>query len=140
MLFHGFFVALISEQLPCRSAEVKIFSVFLCQRCREVWGEILVKFSVLRFPGFGVCDGKFHQNFTSKTARKTENFTQHSLCWGAALTHLCEFYAYSPWKSLLESETGGILFREYCFGEKNSLKLGEFCEELGEFAFTQIIG
>ena len=35
----------------------------------------------------------------------------------------------------------GILFREYCFGEENSLsltefcgKLGEFCEKLGEFA------
>ena len=26
----------ISEQLPCRSAEVKFFSVFLCQRCREI--------------------------------------------------------------------------------------------------------
>ena len=40
-------------------------------------------------------------------------------------------------------ETGGILFREYCFGEENSLsltefwgELGEFCEKLGEFAFT----
>ena len=34
-----------------------------------------------------------------------------------------------------------MLFREYCFGEENSLsltefwgKLGEFCEKLGEFA------
>ena len=45
----------ISEQLPCRSAEVKIFSVFLCQRCRE----ILVKFSVLRFPGFGCATEHF---------------------------------------------------------------------------------
>ena len=44
--------------------------------------------------------------------------------------------------------TGGILFREYCLGEENSLsltefwgKLGEFWEKLGEFAFfTQIIG
>ena len=40
-------------------------------------------------------------------------------------------------------ETGRILFREYCFGEENSLsltefygKLGEFCEELGEFALA----
>ena len=49
-----------SEQLPCRSAEVKIFSVFLCQRCREIWREILVKFSVLRFPGFGCA----RENFT----------------------------------------------------------------------------
>ena len=38
---------------------------------------------------------------------------------------------------------GGILFREHCFGEENSLsitefwgELGEFCEKLGEFAFT----
>ena len=69
----------ISGQLPCRSAEVKIFSVFLCQRCREIRREILVKFSVLRFPGFGcanrkispkfhvengVKNGKFHANFT----------------------------------------------------------------------------
>ena len=41
-------------------------------------------------------------------------------------------------------ETGGILFREYCFGEENSLsltefygKLGECCEKLGEFALAQ---
>ena len=70
-----------SEQPPCRSAEVKFFSVFLCRRCREIWREILVKFSVLRFPGFGcatenftkmsrqkrgggVKNGKFHANFT----------------------------------------------------------------------------
>ena len=44
----------MSGQLPCRSAEVKIFSVFLCQRCREIWREILVKCSVLRFQGLGV--------------------------------------------------------------------------------------
>ena len=38
---------------------------------------------------------------------------------------------------------GGILFREYCFGEENSLsltefygKLGEFCEKLGELALA----
>ena len=38
----------------------------------------------------------------------------------------------------------GILFREYCFGEENSLSLTEFWGKLGEFAFThthtQIIG
>ena len=32
---------------------------------------------------------------------------------------------------LLE-ETGGILFREYCFGEENSLSLTEFWGKLGE--------
>ena len=42
-----------------------------------------------------------------------------------------------------QSETGGILFREYCFGEEDSLslngfygKLGEFCEKLGELALA----
>ena len=40
-------------------------------------------------------------------------------------------------------KTFGILFREYCFREENSLslgefwgKLGEFCEKLGEFALS----
>ena len=30
----------------------------------------------------------------------------------------------------------GILFREHCVGEENSLSLGEFCEKLGEFALS----
>ena len=73
----------ISEQLPCRSVEVKnFFSVFLCQRCREIWREIFRA----TFSRVWVCDGKFHQNFTSKTVWKTEKFTQISLCWGAPLT------------------------------------------------------
>ena len=44
---------------------------------------------------------------------------------------------------LLILETGGILFREYCYGEENSLsltefygKLGEFCDKLGEFVLA----
>ena len=45
---------------------------------------------------------------------------------------------------ILFLETGGILFREYCFGEENSLsltefygKLGELCEKkTGEFALA----
>ena len=67
-----------SEQLPCRSAEVKVFSVFLCQRCREIWREIWVKFPRYVFQGLGargtisqkfhaknaVKSGKFHANFT----------------------------------------------------------------------------
>ena len=32
---------------------VKLFSVFLCQRCREIWREILARFFMLHFPGFG---------------------------------------------------------------------------------------
>ena len=58
--------AVNSEQLPCRSAEVKNFSVFLCQRCREIWREVLVKFSALRFPGFGCAT----ENFTKASRQK----------------------------------------------------------------------
>ena len=42
-----------------------------------------------------------------------------------------------------KKETGGILFREYCFRDEKSLsltefwgKLGEFCEKLGELALA----
>ena len=42
------------------------FLRFLCQRCREIWREILVKFSVLRFPGFGCA----RENFTNISLQK----------------------------------------------------------------------
>ena len=45
-----------------------------------------VTFSVLRFPGFGCAreiSPKFH---VKKSVKKTESFTQISVCWGAALT------------------------------------------------------
>ena len=45
---------------------MKFFSVFLCQRCREIWREILVKFSVLRFPEFGCA----RENFTKISRQK----------------------------------------------------------------------
>ena len=76
----------LSEQLPCRSAEVKIFSVFLCQRCREIWCEILVKFTALRFPGFRCATENFTKISRQKRWEKKENFTQISLCRGAALS------------------------------------------------------
>ena len=60
----------VSEQLPCRSAEVKFFSVFLCQRCREIWREIFRA----AFSRVWVCDGKFHQNFTSNVGVKNGKF------------------------------------------------------------------
>ena len=66
----------LSEQLPCRSAEVKFFSVFLCQRCREIWREILVNFFRATFSRVWVCDGKFHQNFTSKTVWKKQKISR----------------------------------------------------------------
>ena len=58
------------EKAFCQSscpAEVRseFFSVFLCQRCREIWREI---FRVTRFPGFGCLKRKFHQSFTPKMA------------------------------------------------------------------------
>ena len=44
------------------------FSVFLCQRCREIWREISVKFSACYvFQGLGVRSGIFHQKLTPKT-------------------------------------------------------------------------
>ena len=46
--------------------EVIFFSVLLCQRCRKIWREILVKFSALRFPGFGCAT----ENFTKISRRK----------------------------------------------------------------------
>ena len=49
------------------------------------WREILGEIFRATFSRVWVCEGKFHQNFTSKTVYKTENFTQISLCWGAAL-------------------------------------------------------
>ena len=45
---------------------MKFFSVFLCQKCREIWREIWVKFSVLRFPGFRCAA----ENFTKISCQK----------------------------------------------------------------------
>ena len=75
MLAHAVWLAQSSEQLPCRSAEVKFFSPFFSAKDVVKFG---VKFSVLRFPGFGcatehftkfharngVRNGQFHANFT----------------------------------------------------------------------------
>ena len=71
------------------------------QKCRS---EIFLRFSLPKvswnlawnfgeifrasFSRVWVCGGKFHQNFTSKTVWKTENVTQISLCWGAALIYV----------------------------------------------------
>ena len=52
-----------------------------CQRCREIWREILVRFSVLRFPGFGCA----RENVTKISCQKRcekKNGKFH----GAALT------------------------------------------------------
>ena len=48
-----------SEPLPCRSAEVNLFSVFLCQRCREIRREILGEIFSATFSRVWVCEGKF---------------------------------------------------------------------------------
>ena len=41
---------------------------------------------------------------------------------------------------IVYQETGGILFREYCFGEESSLSLTEFYGKLGEFCEFQKLG
>ena len=64
-----------SEQLPCRSAEVKFFSVFLCQRCREIWREILGDIFRATFSRVWVCDGKFHVKNGVKNGKFHANFT-----------------------------------------------------------------
>ena len=54
---------------------MKYFSVFLCQRCRESWHEILVRFSVCYVSqGLGVQIGKFHQNFTPQRCEEQKMF------------------------------------------------------------------
>ena len=62
--------------------------------------------------------------------------------WGLSSVRLLQCHILD-WVEGLMSETGGILFREYCFGEENSLsltefsgKFGEFCEKLGEFTLA----
>ena len=52
---------------------MNIFSVVLCQRCREIWREILVKFSVLRFPGFGCATENFTKISRQKRCEKRKN-------------------------------------------------------------------
>ena len=112
-------------QLPCRSAEVKFLSVFLCQRCREIWREILVKFTALRFPGFRCAT----ENFTKISRQKRRERTQISLCWGAAalmrwqapsraslpVTHSqhCDPQRLSP-SSCSQSPDALALFRSLC--------------------------
>ena len=70
----------ISEKLPCRSAEVKFFSVFLCQRCREIWREIWVKFSVLLFPRFGCATENFTKISRQKRCEKRKNLSRRVIC------------------------------------------------------------
>ena len=72
---------------PLQKCGVTFFSVFLCQRCRAIWPEILVKVSVLHFhqnftPKNGVKNGKFQANFnllgrsTEKAGNKTESLRE----------------------------------------------------------------
>ena len=75
----------VSEQLPCRSAEGKYFSVFLCQRCREIWREkFRWDFACYVFQALGVrrkLSPKCHVKNGAKNGKFHANFT----CWGAAL-------------------------------------------------------
>ena len=74
----------MAENGPSKKAheEVKIFSVFLCQRCRELWREILVKFSVLHFPGFGCARENFTPEFHVRNGVKNGKFHANSTLLG----------------------------------------------------------
>ena len=63
---------IICQSSSPASAEVNFFSVFLRQRCREIWREILVNFSVLRFPGFGSARESFAKISRQKRSEKGE--------------------------------------------------------------------
>ena len=71
---------------------MKFFSVFLCQRCREILREILVKFSVLRFPEFG-CATK---NFTKISRRKRREKRKISRKFHSAGAHRCLIAKHAP--------------------------------------------
>ena len=116
----GRFSAVFSRAATLQKCGVKFFSVFLCQKCHEIWHEILVKFSVLHFPGFG-CPRENFTKFQAKNGVKTENFTQISLCWGVALS----FYLSGPMRDTpphvaqypfeMVSQRGGIARVLPCF-------------------------
>ena len=105
----------MSEQLPCRSAQVKIFSVFLCRRCREIWREILGwKFPRYVFQGLGVRgkislkfhfkngakNRKFHANFTGRSADQCTKGSRTQLQFGTPSSKVC--HSGLLWFGLLE--------------------------------------
>ena len=55
---------------PAEVRKWQFFSVFLCQRCREIWREILVQVSMLHFPGFGCPRENFTQTSRQKRCEK----------------------------------------------------------------------
>ena len=74
--------AICANRQSSYPAEVRseFFSVFLCQRCREIWREMLVEIiRVLRFPGFGCLKRKislqFHATNSVKNGKCRTNFT-----------------------------------------------------------------
>ena len=64
---------------------MKIVSVFLCQRCRELWREILVKFSVLRFPRLGCATENFTKVSRQKRCEKRKISRKFHSAGGAVL-------------------------------------------------------
>ena len=45
-----------------------------------------------------------------------------------------------PWEGVQDDEMGVLLFREYCFGEENSLSLSAAQNSVSSLLHTQIIG
>ena len=78
-------------------AEVRkwLFSIFLCQRCREIWREILVNFFGAASSRVWVSEKKITKISRQKRCEK-ENFTQISLCWGMARKDPVKFPANFP--------------------------------------------
>ena len=87
---------------------LKISSVFLCQRCRVIWREILVKFlRVLRFPGFGFRDGPnttttiiFQKSFASDATPKRHLMTHQ-------MKNLCAFSVFHCVEGAFGASSGG---------------------------------
>ena len=91
-------------------------------RCREIWREILVKFSALRFPGFGCATENFTKISRQKRCEKTENFTQSSLCRGAALSFLwkCALFRTLQWQISQRGGHGGAQLQRRNLAPKRS--------------------
>ena len=57
------------------ATRANFFSVFLCQRCGDIWREIFgAIFCVLRFPGFGCPNRKISPTFHPKNGVKNGKF------------------------------------------------------------------
>ena len=76
---------------------VKSFSVFLCQKCRDTWREILVKFSacyVFKFPGFGCPNRKI----SPRCLEAQQQYLSYRAILVAILSQKCFVLVFMGWK------------------------------------------